>query len=383
MDDQEEELGTPSRATVAWLALAIAFVIHWWVPVQAALLQSLFDPAAVARVREGMEALGAVLALTLVPVLVYVLLRVLHVEAWLRIPAAARGLLVAGGVFAVLPAAVGSFSALAQGGSSLAAVLGPAVWLARLLYFMAAAVIVIQTVRERGGVESRGRPFNAGEFVAAVLILAVPAACVGYLMLAEESPVRTAMRANKAFEARCRQAGEWITRQPTTPVEGLFIERDANVAFEQVRANGSYRTRGGGLLGAPMVNNGQLVFFEKPARAAEGAAAPARYTRHRKSDWKGETIDRIESEYGLYHAELTTPEERDLGLRAEELVVRHVPSGGVLARAVYVEDPHAQRYCGPRQDGRFSTANFVERVLQLEKPAAAGKGKAPAATAAR
>lgn len=165
--------------------------------------------------------------------------------------------------------------------------------------------------------------------------LAIPAAYASTLYIGENATFRIAREANSVFEAKCKEAGERILRRPTQEVKGLFLEQDGGERYERI-TEGIYHAWGGGILGEPLVNSGLLMFMEKPnERPRPEDGGEFKYRRHSLKDWKGEPVNELASEYGLYRRDLTSEAERKLGLRGAEVTIRDLRTSEIVAITTY------------------------------------------------
>jgi len=108
--------------------------------------------------------------------------------------------------------------------------------------------------------------------------------------------------------------------------------------------------------------------MEKPNdRPRLGETGQHKYRRHVLKDWKGSPVNEIESEYGLFHKDLTTDAEKKLGISGAEVEIRNLGTNEVIATTTYFVSSRHQRFCGNAPNGEFSVSAFIIRALNLTR----------------
>jgi hypothetical protein len=302
-------------------------------------------------------------------VLIYLVLRAARVELWLKPRPAIHAVFGIGNGLLILYLIPRIFASSIQGGgpSYVVAMFSPFFVLpAQLLFLIGFIWLATRSISKREEKRER-KPFGIAEGVALAVILAVPAAYASTLYFGEDAPFRIAREANQVFQVKCQQAGERIARKPTEPVKGLYLERDGSERYEQIK-DGVYHASGSGILGEPLVNSGLLLFMEKNNdRPRPEDGGQFKYRRHGFKDWKGEPVDDITSEYGLYRKDLTGDLEQKLGIRGAEISIKDLKSAEIVATTTYFVSTRQRKFCGEAPNGYFDVGQFVMRALGLTK----------------
>lgn len=298
----------------------------------------------------------------LVPaVLAYVLLRLSHAERWLRPRPAIHVLLGLGNVALILYVSMRTLASTVQGGGASFAVLQ----LAPLIIFPAWALLAVGLVwllvrsfrtRPEGG-DATARSWGAGETIGVTVVLGVPLVGLAWtLYLSSDAPFRLAREAERAFQQRCATAGQKFYGHPQD-VQSIYLDRDGGSYFENI-VDGIYGAHGGGILGEPLVNSGFLLYFEKPNDRQRQDGSTAKYRRHGFRDWKGEPLEELTSEFGVFQRSLVTEEEKKLGLSGTEVTVKGLRSEQVIASAVVFTSSRHRAICGHAGNTRFAVSDF-------------------------
>jgi hypothetical protein len=109
-----------------------------------------------------------------------------------------------------------------------------------------------------------------------------------------------------------------------------------------------------------------LLYFEKNNDRQKIDGGTARYRRHVFKDWKGEAVDEIASEYGVFQKSLIDDSEAEkLGVRGTEIIVKNLKSEHVVAKLSFFTSSRHRMICGHSKNGSFSVADFVIRSLNI------------------
>lgn len=301
----------------------------------------------------------------LLPALVfYALLRMVRAERWLRPKPATKALLWTGvGLFLIygIPRAL---AGMIPGG-------GPAYVMATfsLLFIVPAYVLCIaagvQLVRRSGHQafdEEQKMSFTRREATAVAVAVAVMAIPVASLFVGADSPYGLARAARNEFTAKCQAAGERLLQAPSRPVRGVFVDRESSAQFGHIN-RGSFGSASYESVGDSLVSGGYVLFFERPAHLQAGSGA--QYTRHLTGDRRGAPVAELESEYGVFWRDLTSPQEKQRGLEGFEVSVRDLGTSAAIAASTYFAHRRLRHFCGHAPDRTYREDLWVVRVLNL------------------
>ena len=301
--------------------------------------------------------------------LIYLVLRFTRIESWLKPRAAIHAVIGVGNGLLILYLIPRIFASSVQGGgaSYVAAMFSPLFVVPAVLLFLSGFTwLALRSVSKRAEKHVRAR-FGIAEGIALSVALAVPAVFISTLHIGEDAPFRIAREAGQVFEVRCARAGERSHKRPVEGVKGLYFDPDGGERYEQIEG-GIYRASGGGILGEPLVNSGLLLFLEKNnVRPRPEEGGPYKYRRHGFKDWKGQPVNELASEYGVYTMDLTSAAERKLGIRGAEISIKDLKTAEIVATTTYFVSTRQRRFCGVAPNGNFDVGRFVTRALDLRK----------------
>lgn len=305
-------------------------------------------------------------------VLAYGVLRLGHAERWLRPRAAIHALLGLANVLLVLYVAARTFAATIPGGGAGFAVAQLAPFVVFPAWALSAAGLLWLSARSIGlrheATRATRRPWRTGETLGVMVSLGVPAAALAWtLFLSADAPFRLARDAAEAFRQRCATAGEKVYERPEN-VQSVYLEPDGGSYFENIR-NGTYGGQGSGIIGESFVKKGLLAYFEKPNDRQRLDGSKAKYRRLAPGDWKGEPVDELASEFGVFQKSLVSNEERKLGLSGTEVTIKNLRSDQAVASVVFFTSSRHRAICGHSDSRRFAVSDFIRVALNLsEKP---------------
>lgn len=361
----------PGRLGQANLSLAIAFTLSVFLSPGAKLLRAFVGvPLMQSLPVYKANILNALVSYWLIAILVYVVLRLARAQSWLNPRPAIHTILGIGNSLLILYLVPRIYaSSIEGGGASFAvAMFSPFFVIPAQLLFLAAFVWLAARSKGNHNESAERQRFNVSECVVLAAALAVPLAYASTLYVGKNAPFRLAREARDLMIVKCKDAGERILRHPAERVKGLFLERDGAERYEHIR-DSVYYGRAGGILGEPLVNSGLLMFIEKPnERPRTEDGADFKYRRHGPGDWRGQGVNDLKSEYGLFQRDLTSEAERRLGLRGAEITIRDLRTNETLATTTYFVSTRERRFCGEAPNGDFDVGQFVIRALDLLKP---------------
>lgn len=371
-DGEKERRYEPGKLAWANLSLSIAFVsAFFWSP-GARLLQAVIERPVLQTIPpyQGL-ALASLLNYCFVAVLVYVGLRVVGADRWLRLRPAINALLAIGNFLLIVYVAARILASTVEGGGASFVVLSysPVFILpARALFLAGLVWLAVHSLRARALPPLGRRPMSVGEYVGIAIVLGLPFAFASTLFIGENAPLNLVREARARMTELCVSAGERIVLRPTVQVKGVFVQHDREDAFVNIR-DGRYEesTNQGGTLVGGLVNRGLLDFYEMPfgARTFDDAAE-FKYRRFRRGDHRAYGTNEAESPFGVFRKDLSTERDRKLGIRGTELAVMDLRTSDVLATTTFFLSTRDRRFCGHATDSAFSTTQFVIRALDLK-----------------
>lgn len=352
------------------LALALAFAIFFQFAPGGMILQLLVDGP----VLQSLPPYQAHLLLSVVnhwipAALVYFLFRLPRLGGFIRPRVAIHVLLGLANVLLVLYVAVRVFASTIQGGGASFVVMSFAplvIYPAKVLLAIGLIWLLIRSVDKRKEPpESNSRPPSIADGIVFVLVFGVPVSIgASVLFLTENAPFRLAKQAKLVFDERCKTAGEKIMDSPQG-VQSVYLDRDGGAYFDNI-VNGVYAGHGGGILGEPLVNSGLLLYFEKKNDRQRMDGSTAKYRRYVFRDWKGEPVEELTSDYGVFQMNLTTEDEQKrLRISGTEVTIKHVKTGQIIATLTYFTSDRHRAICGHSNKEHFSVSEFVRRALNL------------------
>lgn len=305
----------------------------------------------------------------LVPsVLIFLFLRFIHAERWLRPRPAIHALLGLANVLLILYVSARTFASTIQGGGASFVVLQ----LAPLIIFPAWTLLtvgliwlIIRSIRmQKETKKVISRPWSAIETLGVMIALGVPATAISWhLFLSNDAPFRLAREAEKIFWQRCTVAGEKIYEHPQN-VQSIYLDRDSGSYFKDI-TNSIYGGQGWSIVGKPLVNSGFLLYFEKPNDRQHLDGSMTKYRRYALKDWKGEPVEELASEFGVFQKSLVTEEEKRLGLSGTEVTIKNLRSDRVVASVIFFTSSRHRAICGHSGNDRFAVKAFIKKTLNL------------------
>ena len=362
----------PGKLAWANLSLAIAFTLSFlWSPGSKLVLSLLEAPVLQSIARYKAHVLTSLANYWVVAVLVYIALRLAKAERWLKFRPAITAVLAIGNALLILYLVPRILASTVEGGgaSFVVATFSPFFVLpARALFLVGFVWLAVRSVSPRHTQAPQRQEFNVPEYVGLAIAFAVPIAYVATLYLGQDAPLRLAREARALMSERCVLAGERIRMRPSTEVRGLFLQINGGDRYEQIK-DGVYQASGGGTFGDPLVHGGLILFFEtlNDAGRSSDDGGRLKYRRYGAGDFRGQPTNDAESEFGVFHADLTTEPERRLGIRGTELTVMDLRTNDVLATTTYFVSSRDRRFCGETSGGSFDATQFVMRALDLKK----------------
>lgn len=301
--------------------------------------------------------------------LIYLVLRMLRVQTWLKSKGGA--LILVGVANALLIAYVTTrimASSIVGGGPSfVVASFAPLVVFPSWLLLAVGLTWLVAASAMAGRSQMARQRFTASEFVALAAVLAVPTYFAWHLTFAPGGPLRVAREAQSLFESRCQSAGEKVIRAPAETVSSLYLEPDGGAYYDRIE-RGVYAGSGGSILGEPLVNGGLLLFFERKNQQRTTGGGPVEtYTRHYLQDRKGQPASELASRYGVFTKSLTTKEQQELGIGGAEIRIVDLKTQETIAHTTYFTSARHRRFCGHAPGGNFNTSAFVIHALGLSR----------------
>jgi hypothetical protein len=369
---QNNEKPNREKCSMVNVALAIAFAISSLFSPGGRILRLVIDGPVLQSLPPYQGHLFLAFANYWIPaVLIYLVLRLMRAAIWLRPRPAIHVLLGLANVLLILYVAVRTFASTVQGGGASFVVMtfAPLVILpAWVMSAVGLGWLAIRTIRKRKELsQSSPRAFGFTEGIVLVAALGVPASVVAStLFLTDNAPFRLAREAKAVFYERCKTAGEKIIETPHN-VQSVYLDRDSGEYFNNI-VNGVFAGHGGGILGEPLVNSGWLMYVEKQNNRQRLDNSTAKYRKHVLRDWKGEPVEELTSDYGVFQKTLTSDDEKKrLQVRGTEVTVKNLKTGQVTATLTYFTSGRHSAICGQSSDGYFGVSDFVRKSLNLER----------------
>lgn len=184
--------------------------------------------------------------------------------------------------------------------------------------------------------------------------------------IGENSPFQIQRERARVFKDKCKLAGEKIYRKPIQVTGIYFPQNYGGVVYDQIN-NGAYGFNMHGIIGAPMVIKGFLQFYETDnEKRGDRSMGERPYLLFTKEDpLKGIEVDKLASQYTVIIRNMTSDIRKELDIDGAEVKIIENSSQEVLAKTTYFTSRDESKFCGCSQAGRFSTDDFVVRVLEL------------------
>jgi hypothetical protein len=352
---------------MANIALALAFALAILLsPGKVILVLTVGEPVLQSLPPYQLHLLSAFVNYWIPAVLAYLILRLLYAESWLRPQPAIHILLGLANALLILYVSVRTFASTIQGGGASFVVISYAPFVIVPAWVMLGSGLVwlaVRSVQDRTEQPRRSRrPLGIGAVFGVATALGVPAAVAAWsLVVSEGAPFRLANEADTLFSERCKSAGESVFETPQD-VDGIYLDSEGGEDFSAI-VNGVYRSSGGGILGAPLVNSGYLRYFE-----TQGDGVTGQYRRYRVNDWKGESTAELASVYGVFQRSLVADDDaKRLGVRGTEVTIRNLRNQETVATLVYYTNSRHRTICGHPGDGNFSVSAFIRKSLNLKR----------------
>lgn len=304
-------------------------------------------------------------------VIAYLALRLLRANSWLWPRPAIHVLLGLANALIVFYFAARVFASTVQGGGASFAVMSFAPLVIFPAWAMLAAGLIwlaFRSIRNRQKTQPIGsRALGIGEGIAIAMALGIPAVAVAStLFLTENAPFRLAKEADKLFNEKCKSAGEVIINHPQN-VQSIYLDQDGGQYFDNI-VNGVYGSYGSSILGEPLVNSGLLLYFEKKNDRQQIDGGIAKYHKHGLKDWKGEPVEELTSEYGVFQKSLVSDsDEKRLGVRGMEITIKNMKTEQTVATLTFFTSSRHRKICGQSSDGRFGVSDFIRKSLNLTR----------------
>jgi hypothetical protein len=298
-------------------------------------------------------------------VVIYVVLRLAHVERWLPRSRTAQFLLGLGNLLLISFGCCFLWAATAAKPAVVGVIYLGFMYLilpAVAILIAALLLLCILSIKERQHRQPI-RWLDRRDGIRIGLALAMPISAVVWILFAgKHAPFQEWMEAREVYKARCQEAGERII-ESAADVESIYLDPDSGDSFTR---DGEGRYHGGsiGILGQQLVNDGMLLFFEEKNKQRQ-VGSKETYLRHISGDWEGEAVDSVASPYGVFQRRLTTEDdEKRLQIRGREVTVTNLKTGAVAARLAYYTNALGE-ICGPAGGKSPSTTDFIGRALNL------------------
>lgn len=302
-------------------------------------------------------------------VLIYIALRQLRADAWLRPTPTINFLLGLANFLLIFYIASRTFaSTIAGGGASFAVIsYAPLVLVpAWALLAIGLVKLTIRTIQERKERQLREtKPLRiGGALLLIVLIVAPLTAIVSALYSEEDAPLRIAWKAKQFFDDKCKTAGEKIVSIPQN-VESIYLEPNSERYFERIR-NGVYGAYGSSRFGETLTHTGKLRYFEEFNDMQNIDGSSEKYRKRDAKNRQGDPVTELTSEYGVFQKPLiNTIDEKRLGVSGTEVTVKNLKTNQITATLVFFTSNRHRTICGQSEDGKFSVSQFIQKSLNL------------------
>lgn len=304
-------------------------------------------------------------------VLIYFLLRLSRAGHFLQPRVTIHILLGLANILLILYVAARVFASTIEGGGASFVVIS----FSPFVIFPALALLVvglgwlaIRSITERKELpQSSPHTFSIADGIMIVLMLGAPSFVVAStLFLAENAPFRLAREAKVLFDEHCKTAGERIIESPQD-VQSIYLDRDGGQYFDNID-NGIYTAHGGGVLGYSFVNSGLILYYEKQNDRPRQHEPAVKYRKHVLRDWKGEPVEELTSDYGVFQTDLVNKDQQKrLQVRGTEVTVKNLKTGQVVATLTYFTSNRHRAICGHSDKRQFSVSDFIRRSLNLTR----------------
>lgn len=362
----------PGCASMANLSLALAFLLSWWFTPFGHLFGLIVDKSILADVPpfKG-HFLNVCINYWAPAVLIYLLLRLTHLQSYLRFGTFVNWLFSIANFLMILYIAARILASTVQGGGASFVVMSLSsiiVLPARIMLVLGAILVVVRTLDKRNHLTSSPvASFATAEAVMVMIAFSPPLFFISTLFIGKDAPYMLSRQAEHLFAARCATAVETIVKVVDDDVEGVYVDPDGGVNYGEIK-DGVYRYSSFGILGEPLVNSGLLRFFERNNdRPRPEDNGPASYRRHAAKDWKGEPANELASKYAVLGQKVTTKEEEKLGISGRRTSIVIVGSNEEIASTTYFASNKHHKICGHETNGTYSTSDFVIRALRLKR----------------
>lgn len=353
------------------LSLALAFVLSFLFSPGGRLLNILIGTPVL---QQNLPTYQSLLLLAFVnywipTVLIFFILRLFRAECWLRSCKGIRVLLGLSNLLLVLYAIIRIFSTTIEGGGATFVIMsfGPLiVWPALAMIAISFGWLTIRSFQQRGvAPQSNYRAPGLRDFVSLTIALIIPVLGMVSILIYSE-PFKLAREADKVFQDCCKEAGEKFISAPNN-VQSVYLDQDYFESFySNNNVKGVYSGHSFGPIGGLFVNNG-LKFYEKKNDYQQTGNNIEKYRKYIANDTKGEPVNEVTSDYGVFQKSLMSEGKNNLQLHGTEISVRNMKTGQTIATLKYFVNQRHRTICGPTHGGNFDTSDFVRRALNLKE----------------
>lgn len=302
-------------------------------------------------------------------VLIYVLLRLLRADAWLRPRPAIHVLLGLANCLLIIYIAVRAFASTIQGGGASFAVMSYAPLVVLPAWAMLTAGLTWLTVRcirnRKEPKQSKPRSLGTGGVLMITALFGIPlTAIVSTLYFAEHAPFRLAREAKQLFDEKCKSSSENIAATPQN-VESIYLEPNGQRYFKKI-INGIYGAYGSSRLGEEFVYKEMLLYFEQQNDRQSIDGSTEKYRKYDIRNQQGEPVAELTSNYGVFQKSLiSVDEEKRLGVSGTEVTVKNLKTDQITATLVFFTSSRHRAICGPVNDGNLNIVDFIKKSLNL------------------
>jgi hypothetical protein len=186
--------------------------------------------------------------------------------------------------------------------------------------------------------------------------------------LGVHSQFQVGRRRERVFKEKCNQAGETIYRKYNIAVNGLYFHRAIDGGLYNGVDNGIYSSRDNEHVAKDMLKKGLIKYYEVDNDLSTGKTKP--YRRVYEANNYGVEVGNLNSEYTVTTKYLGTDEDygsyrvqSELDIDGYEITILENKSKLVIAKTTYFSTPIGHRFCGCPVEGKFSTEDFLVRVI--------------------
>jgi hypothetical protein len=186
------------------------------------------------------------------------------------------------------------------------------------------------------------------------------------LVLVLWQPYAASKETIASLQLLCDKAGESYFEVPSE-VEGVYLDPSVSGDSFSGIVDGKYRYRSFGVIGEPLLNAGDLLFYEEPNQRPSGMGSDP-YVRHEAPGPRATPVPDLASEYGIFQTREKGPTaELTADMVKTQVNVKHLGTGKIMASLTFVMSDRDRTVCGHSGKDHLGVQAFVRKALNLSR----------------